>query len=408
MSVEIEAYKIAQGIISDAKKTSSNFINLSPYISYSAKRMGFQALASLSSLPKEIESLSRLEFLEIRGTKITDLSSLIKLPNLRIVEFEGIDACYDNEDLRQISEIKDPKERTIQLFSWIARNYTIEPPEQKAEGPQFLIPDVPPVVLLDENMSQGDDNDQKYLQEELQIKAFDLVQIASLSDNIAPRLSGAVMRYHHLIALDSDDIGARSIWSHANTLDSIWQVHQQALVEDRNSDILPISVAACLDDLLATHRVWFLGHPGARAVMERSSRHVKKEDAERRLKVSADILAAADYSGIFDSSALSPALTNVQTAREATGSGVAALGELEDWTWNLIAAASRKIWTISQNPPGGAIGGNVAGAYISLFIMQNESSLGLFAKEFMSHGPIWWETVLNLCRRYNARNIDEE
>lgn len=405
MSFEAEAYKLAVKIISDAKKTSSEFVNLSPYISNKEKRQGFESLSDLIELPKETSELNKLSHLELRGTSIRDLSPLLKLPNLKVVEFSGIDACFLDEEIDKISKIEDGKTRTVLLLKWLAKNSLIEPPEQKPEGPQFIVPDQAPIFLLDKSMSDGSDDDQLYLQDELKTKASELMKIASLSDNIAPRLSGAIARYQKLINKNAVEIGARSIWSHANTLESVWQVHSKAVIDSRDSEILPTSVAACLDDLLSTHRVWFLGHEGAKEVEARASRYRRDEKSGSLFETAVAVVMAADRAGILDQSALVPALSNIQTAADTTPSGTAALSELEDWTWNLIAGMARKIWLIAHNPPGGVLGGSVAGAYLTSFIMQNEVALGAFAREFMSYGPIWWETVLTLCRRFNARNM---
>lgn len=407
MSLETEANKLAARIISDARKTSTDFVNLSPLISNKEKRRGFESLSELIEFPEEIIELSSLRHLEIRGTSIRDLSPLLKLPNLKVVDFFGIDASYIDEEIKQISELEDGKRRTVLLFDWLSRNSLVEPPEQKPEGPQFFVPDQAPISLLDKNMSGGSDDDQLYLQEELRIKSTELMKIASLSDNVAPRLSGAIIRYQKLIHRNAAEIGARSIWSHANTLESVWQVHSKAMINFRDSEILPASVAACLEDLLSTHRVWFLGHEGARDVEERASSYRRDEKSGSLFEAAAAVVMAADRAGILDQSALVPALSNLQTAVDSTPSGTAALGELEDWTWNLIAATARKIWLVAHNPPGGVLVGSVAGSYLTSFIMQNELALGAFAKEFMSYGPIWWETVLNLCRRFNARSVEK-
>lgn len=405
MDIKIEAFKLAQVIVSDAKKGWSRYLNLSPYFQISEKRKGFELLAHLSVIPTEIQELDHLRILEIRGTKIKDLSILLQLPKLEVVEFEGIDACEEDLKLKTISEMKDPKERTTKLLEWLAQNTLLEPPEQRKGGPHFIVPDEPPVFLLDDNMANSGDNDQLYLLNELRIKAADLLNITSLSDNVAPRLSGAAERYQNLIGRNADDIGARAVWSHANTLESVLQVHQRAVVDHRNSEMLPISVASCLEDLLETHRVWFLGHDGAKEVEERASKYKRSDNSSALLNSALAVVKDAEQSGIVDLSALIPALTNIQTAHEATPSGTAALGELEDWVWNFVAAIAKKVWTVSQNPPGGVLVHSLTGSYLSIFVMQNEASLGAFAREFMAHGPIWWETVLNLCRRFNVRSI---
>ena len=141
MSLETEANKLAARIISDARKTSTDFVNLSPLISNKEKRRGFESLSELIEFPEEIIELSSLRHLEIRGTSIRDLSPLLKLPNLKVVDFFGIDACYIDEEIKQISELEDGKRRTVLLFDWLSRNSLVEPPEQKPEGPQFFVPD---------------------------------------------------------------------------------------------------------------------------------------------------------------------------------------------------------------------------------------------------------------------------
>lgn len=397
---ETEAYDAAKDIILRAEHEWWPYINLSPFHRGNAEvRESFKALSELTRLPPEIGRLRRCKFIELRGTKVADLYPLKGLSDLEKVAFAGIPACDIFPELGEIAEIEDAKASVIALQEWLADRVETEPPDTIPEGPVFVVSDEPPIVLIDAKMDAGDDNDQAHLLEESRIKAVSLHQIAELANNVAPRLPKAIERYNDLIHRDASEIGARSIWSNANTLRSIWEVHQRAVQDDRPGEELPPTVAACLDDLLQTHSVWFLGHPGAREVDARASKHHRVENAEERRNAAIRVVEAAEQSGVVSAQALAPARANAETSGYSTPSGVAALGELEDWAWNLIASTARKLWLTAKEPPGGLISGSIGGAYLAQFVFTYEAALAAYATEFMSHGPIWWDAMLARVRR---------
>ena len=401
---QVIAYKLAEEIISRARNEWWNYVSLSPFLlGTSEKRTSFQVLASLTDLPAEIKHLTRCNSLELRGTQIVDLTPLAGLENLQNIEFEGIPACSADPELKRISEIKIPSARIEALRVWLRQQAPVEPPEPRPDGPVFIISDKLPITLADPRMNLGADSDQDYLHDEVRIKAASLAQICNLADNISPRLGGAAIRYEKLVKEKASNIGARSIWSHANTLQSVWEVHLKAVSDARTSEELPSSVAACLDDLLQTHRVWFLGHPGAREVQERASSHARDSQSAQRREASKQVVEAAQESGIVHVSALIPALENFRTSFEETPSGAAALGELEDWAYNLIATVAQKIWIVAKDPPGGFVVHGALNFYLAQFFLHNELALGSFVKEFMSYGPMWWDSILSICQRFRLQ-----
>lgn len=397
---ETEAYETAKDIILRAEKEWWPYVNLSPFHQGDGEqRERFKVFSELTTLPPEIGQLSKCKVIELRGTKVADLSPLIGLSQLENISFSGIPACDIFPELSEIAEIKDAKARVSALQVWLAGRVEAEPPDTIPDGPVFMVSDEPPIVLIDAKMDAGDDSDQAHLLEESRIKAVSLHQIAELANNVAPRLPKAIERYNDLIHRDASEIGARSVWSNANTLKSIWEVHQRAVEDDRPAEELPPTVAACLDDLLQTHSVWFLGHPGAREVDARASKHHRVENAGERRNAAIRVVEAAEQSGVVSAQAIAPARANAETSGYSTHSGAAALGELEDWAWNLIASTARKLWVKAKEPPGGLISHSIGGAYLAKFVFTYEAALAAYATEFMSHGPIWWDAMLARVRR---------
>lgn len=397
---ETEAYAAAKEIVLRAQREWWPYVNLSPYVhDQSQLRQEFAVLSALTALPPEIEVLERCKVLDLRGTKISDLSSIAQLPQLERIEFSGIPACDEYPELGEIAGIDDARVRVKNLQRWLEQNAPAKPPEVIPEGPIFLVPDEPPIMLSDAGMGDSEDFDQAQLLDEARTKADALYQIAELANNVAPRLPKAIERYNKLIHQDADQIGARIIWSNANTLKSIWEVHQSALRDDRTGEELPPSVASYLDDLLQTHSVWFLGHPGAREVQARASSHQRGDNVEARRNAAVAVVEAADQSGVVSTQAIAPAKANLETSMDSTPSGVAAVGELEDWAFNFIASIARKLWVVAKEPPGGVLSSSVCGAYLVQFVFTYEAALGSYSLEFMANGPVWWDAMLATVRR---------
>jgi len=398
-----QARALARELILQARAELWPYLNLSPRIDGTGqRRQGFEALAHLKRLPDELEELARCDFIELRGTQVEDLSSLRSLSHLREVNFVGIPACEEDAELKAISEIEDSGERMGALLALLAQREPARPPEPVEGGPRFHVPLTAPITLADTPLGVSDDYDDVELLHECREKADALDEIAELANNVAPRLSPAIKRYKkHITRLESE-IGARTIWSIANTLDSIWQVHQRAELEHRINDELPPRVASCLQDLLETHRVWFLGHPGARDVFDRVRQHGAREDAAERRELAVKVVEAAEHSSAVSPQATGPARENIEASTTSTLAGVAALGELEDWAWNFISAVTRKVWHLAKKPPGGFLSQTVGGYYLIEFIVAHEPALRAFIFQLMPHGPIWWEALLTMIRRSQA------
>jgi hypothetical protein len=398
--VEDTAFKIAQDIVAQAVHEEWRYISLSPFFEgEGAIRTGYEALADLTALPAEIASLKHNVFIEIRGTNLQDLCPLQHVPSLNKIRFEGIPACKNDAELANISKIPGDSVRINALRKWLEEQCGNCPPAMIEGGPEFQISDFGPIELADTTLTQSDDDDQEILQRECLRKSRELEQIVGSAANIAPHLPETVGLYSGLISKEVGDIGARSIWSIANSLEAALEVHELAIENNRHSEELPAPVATKLKDLAETHRVWFLGHPNARKVEERASKHVRNIGYAERRMAAINVVEAAEASEDVAIGATQPARHNIRISELSTPAGIAALGELEEWAWNFIAGISRKVWMLTSSPPGGFITQTIAGYYLVDFVVVNEASLGHYASTIMSHGPMWWDALHASARR---------
>ncbi|MFU1682768.1 hypothetical protein ACM258_09315 [Phaeobacter piscinae] len=182
----------------------------------------------------------------------------------------------------------------------------------------------------------------------------------------------------------------------ANSLEAALEVHHLAMETDRPAEELPVTVAAKLTDLAETYRVWFLGHPGAREVQDRATRHTKRSNSQERRMAAISVVEAAEASSAVSVDATAPARENIRTSDLQTPAGVAALGELEEWTWNFVASVVRKAWRIAKDPPGGFVSQTLAGHYLILFLISHEEVIRQYAHTVMSQGPLWWTLLAAL------------
>ncbi|MEO0995050.1 MAG: hypothetical protein AAFX62_14730 [Pseudomonadota bacterium] len=439
-----EAFELARERIAEAKASGARQLSLSPSVIDEIAPGLFQGdlrFAPLNTLPPEIADLSALRSLDLAVTRVSDLSPIAQLSSLgwlslassavsdlsplaglkslqnllmsrtRVadlsplvglsalenVRFLSTPACEAEPELKEISEIRSNTERTERLKAWLRERYRPEPPRDRSSAPGFAAGEAPPVRLLDPSM-EGDE-DQAELHDECRIKAEALMQVAGLGGNAAPRLAGTVDRYRTRIRRAPDEIGARIIWSIANTLESIWEVHQNAVAEGRASEELPPEVASALEDLLQTHRLWFLGHPDARTVWEDLRDPVPGADDAAKRDAAIGVVEAAEGSNAVDPAATEPARETIETSAGTSPAALRALKALDDWAYNLVATIARGAWKIAKDPPGGFLTHTVAGAYLIEFIVANEPVLAHYAKHFMSQGPIWWDALMAMIRR---------
>lgn len=394
------AFALAQRLVQQAVRERWDYVSLSPLLNgVGESRQAFEIFKNLTCLPEEVRNLPSGVQIELRATQITDLRPLAHIENIGLVNFSGIPAVDDDEELQRISSLVNVELKIERLRLWLQDNKVSDPPEEKVGGPRFIVGDEAPVRLVDENLGKSDDDDQKELQDECKIKSSELQNISELAANVAPDLPKIVDRYINLIEREPNKIGARHIWSIANSLEAVFEVHQRALENDRQSEELPSTVAAKLNDLLETHRVWFLGHPGARLVEDRAVKHKRPEAHNERRLAAIAIVEAAEASSDVDNKATALARENIETSRLDTPAGVAAYGELEDWAWNFVASVTRKAWSIAKNPPGGFMMQTISGHYLIMFIVNNDVVIGHYISTVMSQGPLWWETLCNSLRR---------
>lgn len=397
---EQAAFLLAKRMVLQAAAERWNYICLSPFFQGEGNlREGFAVLENLTILPDEVRQLEPGVFIELRGTGINDIRPLAHIKGLGQVNFEGIPAAENDAELRKIAEITDVGQRSELLQKWLDANIVADPPEVIEGGPEFIVDDHGPIKLVDVPLVKSDDEDQLELQEECKRKVEELLGIVDLAANVAPNLTHTAQKYRELISSDASSIGARKIWSLANSLEATLEVHDHAVRNDRSSDELPSTVAAKLADLTETHRVWFLGHPGAREVEQRANRHIKQKDSRERRLAAISIVEVAESSTAVAIDATSAARENIQTSDLDTPAGVSALGELEEWAWNFVASVVRKAWRIAKDPPGGFVGHGVAGFYLFKFLTINEQVIGLYLQNVMAQSPLWWESFCMTLRR---------
>lgn len=401
MNPETTALRLASAITQQAADEGWPYLCLSPFHKGSGNlREGFEILALLTTIPDEVALLKRPVIIELRGTNITDLRPLQRVPKISGIRFDGIPACDNDKELFEIAAkiADDPK---VVLFQrWLDRQERYDPPEPREGGPQFEIGESAPIRMIDSFLDDGKDGDQEFLKMECQRKAEELRQIAELAANVAPNLPRTVELYCDMISQTSPEIGARSIWSIANSLEAVLQVHQLSLSQHAHSNELPTAVASSLSDLTDTHRVWFLGHPGAREVFERAAKHSKPEPHSDVYKVIEAVVEAADKSEDVDSNATFAAKQNLKIAGTNTPASIAAFGEVEDWAWNFVASLVRKCWTMVNANPLGPIPTGIGLYFLLNFIAVNEPALRDFAINVMSQGPIWWDALCAAARKH--------
>lgn len=296
---------------------------------------------------------------------------------------------------------RTPGSGTLRLLDWLETQQAqqAEPPAPDPDKPAFEVPDQPPVRLKDTGLDGAPDTEQADLHEECRIKIAALKAIAWSGGNAAPRLVGAVDRYATIIARDPDGIGARTIWSPANTMESVLQTHEIAVDEGRFNDELPAAVAAALEDMIQTHRVWFLGHPGARQVYQHAQGHAEEPHSSNQRAVVDAVVQAAEESPQVDPEATLPARENLDTAVGDTPAARSAWGEASDWAWNLTASICRKVWRIATKGSGVAAVDAIAGGYLFEFVVGNAAALGVFANAYMTVGGVWWDHFIALVER---------
>ncbi len=397
---EQQAFQLARKVVQQAADEQWSYICLSPfYQGDSGLRPGFEVFKHLTTLPDEIRQLKSGIIIEVRGTSIADLRPLAHVDGLGLVNFAGIPAAQIDQELEKISATIDIELRKQQLGDWLDANRISDPPEVIEGGPEFVVDDFGPIKLVDPPLVESDDADQRELQEECRRKAAELLRIVELAANISPDLPATAQRYSDLIDGNPSLIGARRIWSVANSLEAALDVHNGAVENDRPSEELPATIASKLADLAETHRVWFLGHPGARDVELRANRHAKRVDSRERRNAAILVVEAAEASSAVANDATAPARENIHTSVLDTPAGVAALGELEEWTWNFIASVVRKAWRLAKDPPGGFVSQTVAGHYLIMFLVSNDEVIRQYLQNIMSQGPLWWEALSNSLRR---------
>ena len=339
-----------------------------------------------------LSGLSALQVLWLTGTQVTDLSPLAGLENLSHLYFEDIPACAAEPELDALSRIDDAEERTEKTLAWLRERSPPEPAEARAEGPRFAVSGDRPVTLRQPDMAGA--GEQARLHDDCRIKAEVLAQVAPGAGNAQPMLAGAVARYRELIRREAAEIGAREVWSAANALAVLWEAHQAADREGRLAEALAPQIAAALGDLVQTSAIWFLGHPGARAIESwlRGEAVPVPSDADMKL-VGMVVEAAKAAPEVIDPDALAPVEDDLAAAGPAEGGGGKARRSAFLWAHNLIADVAGWLWRQTQVQAGNVAGGALTAELMS-WVVANKSLLGPFARKLMVTGADWFGALV--------------
>ncbi|MEM9060104.1 MAG: leucine-rich repeat domain-containing protein, partial [Pseudomonadota bacterium] len=342
-----------------------------------------------------LAGLSGLQALYLDRTKVRDLTPIVGLENLRSIKFSGTPVLDADPALKDFAKIYSDREKVADLQAYLRDRKPPEPAEPLDTGPEFEAQDDSPILLAQPAMDQGDDPDQAEMQKECRRKVTVLTEHSQKIDNQFPTLVNSAERYSQLIHQSAAEIGARTIWSAANTLRQALEAHLAAVKQGRQMDELPPEVAAALKDLVETHGVWFLGHPGAVEVEERVRAYTRGPDSARiRDEAIAVVTAAEEAPSVVDPAAVEPARDDIIASEGEGPAAEKAEKSLRDWTWNLIAVAARRLYKATKWG-----GGTVASHDLIQWFVGNETILGNFAKQVMTNGPLWFDGLVNALRQ---------
>ncbi|MEL7471181.1 MAG: hypothetical protein AAFN27_22195, partial [Pseudomonadota bacterium] len=334
----------------------------------------------------------------LKNTQVSDLRALEDKERLESIIFRETPALTADPALEKFSFIIRDREKVAELQAYLRSRTPPEPSEPIETGPAFEAQDTGPILLTQSAMDASADPDQADMHDECRIKATILTGHNQKIGNQFPTLASSAERYSQLIHRSAADIGARTIWSAANTLRQALEAHLAAVEQGRPMEELPPEVAAALTDLVQTHGVWFLGHPGAAEVEARVRDYTRGPDsAQTREEAIAVVEAAEAAPNVVDPAAVEPAKDDIVASAGEGPAAEKAEKSLRDWTWNLIATASRYLWRATKI--GGTAGtGIVASHDLPAWFLGNETVLGTFAKHVMTNGPLWFDRLVEALR----------
>ena len=325
---------------------------------------------------------------------MSDFRALEDKEQLSSITFTGTPARTADPALEKFYAIYGDREKAAELQAYLRSRTPPEPSEPVETGPTFEPQDDGPILLTQSAMDASADPNQADMHDECRIKATILTGHNQKIGNQFPTLASSAERYSQLIHRAAADIGARTIWSAANTLRQALEAHLAAVEQGRPMEELPPEVAAALKDLVETHAVWFLGHPSAAEVEARVRDYTRGPDAARTRDEAIAVVEAAETApNVVDPAAVEPAKDDIVASAGEGPAAEKAEKSLRDWTWNLIAVAARHLWKVTQW--GGTA---LAGHYLIQWFVANEAALGAFAKHVMTNGPLWFDRLIELLR----------
>lgn len=165
-------------------------------------------------------------------------------------------------------------------------------------------------------------------------------------------------KYRDLIYKAPTDILATTLWSAANSLRARHEAHQSADTQARLNDMLPPNTAAALQDLLETHGIFFLGHPGA-AEVERKRREFLSGPRNPDARGAADRLATSliDTPQVLSEDAAAPLAMDQEASQGQGPSARMTETSLIEREVSIFGAIAR--W--AKNHPIIAVGAGIAG-----------------------------------------------
>ncbi|WP_319528994.1 leucine-rich repeat domain-containing protein [uncultured Cohaesibacter sp.] len=349
-----------------------------------------------------ISNLRNLRRLDLDNSQVDDLRPIKRIRNLIKeggLSFRDCKATAIDPELNALSQISNARERAINILDYLSQLNVWPPvttiPKELPGAPRYLVPDNGPIVEIGETIGL-DNPEQQALQNECREKVRILIDSVQEGNNELGALVEAAKKYERLVIQDSTGILASALWSAANTLRAKHEAHKNAVIHSRINEELPPNTASALQDLLETHGIYFLGHPGA-ADVEKKMRDFLLGPRNPEAKEAADKLLASLEKA---PTVLAPSATDPMLSDQYASNGIgpsAHMGEilLQQRLRNVFASIARKIWIFVKSKPGVAIDAVIAADIINWFA-GNQLWIVKFFEAVTGRYPIWIDQIIEL------------
>ncbi len=335
-----------------------------------------------------LEGKGELEFLTITDTQVTDASPIARISALNTLYihrcpiadlrplknldglattghkkglwFKDCLATRIDPKLMELSNIGGVERRTRETLAYLKSLKDWPPsealPEDRPNTTRYVVPDNGPIQAAGEPIGPNDP-EQQSLQDECREKIRSLIASVREGDNELAALVDTAKKYLDLIDKAPTEILASSLWSAANTLRARHEAHQSADAQARLNDMLPPNTAAALLDLLETHGLFFLGHPGA-AEIERKRREFLSGTRNPEARGDADRLTTslAKNPEVLDPDAAAALAHDNEAAKGEGPSAEMAEASLFDRIQNIVGAVARRARSLGATAASVATG----------------------------------------------------